>query len=238
MLASISNFLLALREFIFPNICFFCKKNLDRNQLRICPECWTELTPITNNDQTYLHKKSELRDGDIIDDFLACFLFQKDKRIQDVLHGLKYEQKTSFGTMLGKHLGKKMLTENIFTSADYLIPIPLHSLKLRERGYNQSECIAAGITSVTKIPMRTNILYRTRYTQSQTHLNFAERQENVKDVFMIKKNSGKHIEGKTIILVDDVMTTGATTLSAAGILKKNGVQKILVATAALTEFEG
>jgi len=131
MLASISNFLLALREFIFPNICFFCKKNLDGNQLRMCPECWNELTPITKDDPTYLHKKSEIRYGDVIDDFLACFLFEKDKRIQDVMHGLKYEQKTSFGATLGKHLGKKMLTENIFTSADYLIPIPLHSLKLR-----------------------------------------------------------------------------------------------------------
>ncbi len=186
----------------------------------------------------FLYKKSELRDTGLIDDFLACFLFEKDKRIQDVLHGLKYEQKTSFGVRLGKELGEKILTDKIFSSADFIIPIPLHNLKLRERGYNQSECIAKGITSVTKIPARTNILLRSRYTQSQTHLNFSERQENVKNVFDVKKKFRNVIEGKTITLIDDVMTTGATTLSAARALKESGAGKILIATAALTEYNG
>jgi len=169
-----------------------------------------------------------------VDDFTACFLFEKNERLQDIVHQLKYEEKTSFGIALGKRVGGKLLSLPQFVSADYLIPIPLHKTKLKERGYNQSDFIARGISSVTKISVATKFLSRTKYTQSQTKLKFQERRENVNDVFVVKNKFQKEIANKTVLLVDDVITTGATVSSASSALKASGAKNVYAVSAALT----
>jgi ComF family protein len=209
---------------------------MSNDEFRICNNCWNELTPLSETEPTFIEKKKIFAQHNAVDGFQSCFLFEKNKRIQDIIHGLKYEQRTKFGFELGKRLGEKLKRENNFLSANFLIPIPLHKRKLRERGYNQSDFVAKGISSVTKIPVATKLLSREKYTQSQTHLTFQERQENVKEVFAVKEKFQKEVHNKSIILVDDVITTGATIFSAANSLRNSGVKNVFAVSAALTEY--
>ncbi len=209
---------------------------MSNDEFRVCNNCWNELTPLTENEPAFIEKKKQFTQHNAVYGFQSCFLFEKNKRIQDIIHGLKYEQRTSFGFELGKRLGEKLKHETNFSSADFLIPIPLHKLKLRERGYNQSDYVAKGISSVTNIPVASKFLSRNKYTQSQTHLNFEQRQENVKDVFVVKEKFRNEIQNKSIILVDDVITTGATIFSAATSLRNAGVKNVFAVSAALTEL--
>ncbi len=233
MKVNFKNFFYAFVNFLYPNICFICKSQIEESGItRICNKCWSEITIINETFEEYKIKKQQLLIFGI-DDFFSLYLFEKEKKIQNIIHQLKYEQKTKFGFELGKKIGEEVLkTKKI--EADFLIPIPLHSLKLRERTYNQSEMIAKGISFITKIPTNTKILYRRKNTQSQTHLNFEERQINVSDAFEIRNK--KIIENKNIILIDDVITTGATIGEAAKELKKNGAKLIYAASSALTQF--
>jgi len=210
---------------------------MSNEELRVCNKCWNELTPLSENEPIFIEKKKQFSQHNALDGFQSYFLFEKNKRIQDIIHGLKYEQRTTFGFELGKRLGEKLKHENSFPNADFLIPIPLHKLKLRERGYNQSEFVAKGISSITKIPVASKFLSRNKYTQSQTHLNFQERQENVKEVFAVKEKFYKEIHNKSIILVDDVITTGATISSAARALKSSGVKNVYAVSVAVTAFQ-
>ena len=114
-----------------------------------------------------------------------------------------------------------------------LLPVPLHQLKKAERGYNQSLYIAKGLSKLLKIPLGVRIFQRKRYTQSQTSMNFIERQENIKEAFNIK--SDKKIKGKNILLVDDVITTGATISECGKVLLNGGANRIYAASIAIAD---
>jgi ComF family protein len=116
---------------------------------------------------------------------------------------------------------------------NYIIPVPLHTLRRAERGYNQSYYIAKGLKSVLKIEILENLLKRRRFTDSQTHLSITERSENVKDAFVLKKN--KKISGKNILLLDDVITTGATISECGKLLISGGAVKVFAVSVALAE---
>ncbi len=116
-----------------------------------------------------------------------------------------------------------------------IIPVPLHKLKKAERGYNQAFYIAAGIARRTGAKVKTGVLKRVKFTETQTQLNSEERRENVKSAFEVKKKNV--LKKKNVILVDDVTTTGATTTEAARELKKHGAGKIMLLTVAIPEIE-
>jgi ComF family protein len=140
---------------------------------------------------------------------------------------------TLLGLRLGRDIGEKIREERLFTKADYLIPVPLHKAKLRERGYNQSELLCKGIAEVTKIPMSSTFLKRKRHTQTQTRLSWEERKQNVSNAFMIETKHEKVLAGTTVIVVDDVITTGSTINECAKILRECGVREVFAASAAL-----
>jgi len=141
----------------------------------------------------------------------------------------------SLGVRLGKEIGNRIKACQTFSSADYLLPIPLHRLKQRERGYNQSEYICRGISEATGIPVGGSILYRTKYTKSQTQLNLGERRANVGDAFKVNPKFQSEIRGKSFILVDDVITTGSTITACARELRTNGGRTILAVSVALAK---
>ncbi len=146
----------------------------------------------------------------------------------------------SIGKIFGRELGDVIKRTGI--NFDFVIPVPLHIAKYRERTYNQSEYICYGINEVTGIPVIENCLKRIRYTKSQTKLKFTERQKNVKDAFQVNKKyvvetpaSGgcPVLNGKNIILTDDLITTGSTIFECARILKSAGCGKLLICSAAM-----
>jgi competence protein ComFC len=146
---------------------------------------------------------------------------------------LKYQEFKSLGFELGRQIGEKLHEWNV--EADLIIPVPLHKIKFRERGYNQSDLIAMGISSVIEKPVLTDTIRRIRHTETQTKLNMHQRQTNMQNAFQINSKKSGSIKGKTCLLVDDVVTTGATTNSCAKELATCGAKAVIAASAALAE---
>jgi ComF family protein len=169
----------------------------------------------------------------IISGFTSLFVFEKEKELQHIIHGLKYDGKFQIGLFLGRLIAKELSRQLDEWKIDFIIPVPLHHLKRAERGYNQAEFIAKGIRSVLKIPINTNSIKRKRFTETQTSLKLVERKENLKDAFTIKRKN--NLKGKTILLLDDVITTGATISECGKILLDKGTANIYAASVAIAD---
>jgi ComF family protein len=224
---------LPLRDIIYPQVCFLCNTSLINGESKVCAYCWKSFTPLTLSHPSLVEHKKQFQNDGYINDILSCYFFEQEGKLQEAIHLLKYQGMTSLGIRLGKDIGTKILDNEQFSEADYLIPVPLHKAKLRERGYNQSEFICKGISAVTKIQIASAFIKRTRHTQTQTHLSSEERKQNVSNAFMIEKKHGNSLDGATVILVDDVITTGSTMNECAKILRECGVREVFAASAAL-----
>lgn len=195
----------------FPKNCEACGRTLSRSEEVICFDCLYEL-PRTHFCKEIDNPIMQLFAGRIrLERATALFYFQKGSKFRKLLHSLKYRHKPEIGVLLGKELGAEMLSSGNFSDIDYIIPVPLHPNRQKKRGYNQSERIAAGISSVTKIPVLTDVLLRNTDTKTQTKMNREERWQNVSGKFIVADNES--LKGKHVLLVDDVVTTGATTES-------------------------
>ncbi|MDO4820107.1 MAG: phosphoribosyltransferase family protein [Prevotella sp.] len=120
-----------------------------------------------------------------------------------------------------------------FEGIDCIIPVPLSRKRLRKRGYNQSEDLAEGLSSVTHLPILTDVVRRVTFHESQTHLSHFQRQENLKDAFQLRHP--EKIVGKHILVVDDVITSGATVCACASVMEKAGEVKISVFALGFTQ---
>jgi len=219
-----------LFDFFIPRICPSCKSQLNLNEEVICQKCLLSLKRVSE-EIIFSEFQEKFKKDRIISDFASLYYFEKDKEVHNIIHEFKYNGKFRIGLYLGaliaNNLGTKIRSWNI----DYIFPVPLHHLRRSERGFNQSYYIAKGINSELKIPIAANLLKRQRFTDSQTHLSIIERMENVKDAFLVKKN--KKISGKNILLLDDVITTGATISECGKVLLKAGTAKIYAVSVAI-----
>ena len=141
------------------------------------------------------------------------FYFSKETLIQHLIHQLKYKNNQQIGFYLGQCMGKSILESNRFKKLDGIIPLPLYSDKERKRGYNQATVIANGVSDIVNVPVINDIIIRQKHTDTQTRKHRAERWDNVSESFAIKNSMS--LVGKNLLLVDDVITTGAT-LEACG----------------------
>ncbi|WP_373496576.1 ComF family protein [Aquiflexum sp.] len=146
---------------------------------------------------------------------MSFLRFTKKGVSQSLLHQLKYKNRPEVGVELGRIYGSILLSNNFQENWDQITPVPLHPLKQKRRGYNQSEQFANGLSETLEIPVISSLV-RVQFTETQTKKSRIERIENVSQVFGIRKES--QLEGKRILLVDDVMTTGATLVSCANML--------------------
>lgn len=160
----------------------------------------------------------------------SLFRFEKGSAYQSLLHLLKYKGRKSMGLFLGRMLGAE-LAGTPFSTADVLVPVPLHRKKQKTRGYNQSEIIAEGVSIVTGIPVNTRLLRRKTDTDSQTRKNRFERWKNMDAVFDAGDEAAS-FAGRTFLLIDDVVTTGSTLESCASILAAIPGSSVYVATVA------
>ena len=167
----------------------------------------------------------------ILEAATAGFYFVKGGLIQQLIHELKYKGNKEIGFYLGKLLGDKMLMSGRFDQIDYLLPLPLFADREFKRGYNQSEVICNGLSEAMNIPVLNGNLVRVHATETQTKKHRAERWENVADSFILRDpNALRH---KHILLVDDVITTGASLEACAQSILKNADTKLSLATLAL-----
>lgn len=227
-----SEYLNKIFDFFLPRICPCCNNKLNFSEEVICDICFSRLilTPESLIKSEY-NKKFAAKN--YITDFHPIFIFESGNEIQHLIHSLKYKKQFRIGKYLGKLISDQLSDKLNEWKIDLIIPIPLHQLKKVERGYNQSEIIAQGISSETNIPLLKRAVRRKKFTETQTHLSASERQQNVKDAFDVKKN--KLIKAKNILLVDDVITTGSTISECARVLLNAGANKIYATSVAIAE---
>lgn len=159
--------------------------------------------------------------------------FRKKSGVQKILHELKYRNHESLGKLMGRMHASQLIDSNEFQDIDLVMPIPLHPRKYRERGYNQAALLADGYAEVLNAKVDLKTLQRKDYTESQTRKSRYQRYQNMKGVFVLKHP--EKIKDKTILLVDDVVTTGATIESSAEILLAAGAKSVLVASTAVAK---
>ena len=219
-----------LFDFFLPRLCSSCKIKLTPEEKIVCDECYSKLK-IPNSsflEEEYQNKFSHPK---IIEDFRAGLIFEEESPTRNMIHSLKYEKKFGVGIYIGRIVGNVFSDDIKKWEADFIIPVPLYAVKKADRGYNQSEFIAKGISKELNIPIKTRLLKRIRHTQTQTKLNSLERRANVQDAFKLRRET--EVKGKKIILVDDVVTTGSTVSECAKVLKQAGADKVFALFAAI-----
>jgi len=215
---------------IYPKTCMACGKSLYKNENCLCTYCLYHL-PKTN---FHLEKDNEVERvfwGRVRIESAASFLyFSKGGKVQKIMHKLKYKGRQEIGVFLGEQYGLELLNSDTFKNIDIIIPVPLHKMKLKKRGYNQSEKFAEGLSLSMKKPVSTDNLYRKIFSETQTKKTRYKRWQNVESIFDIK--NPELLKSKHILLVDDVITTGATMEACVNVLKKVEDIKISIASIA------
>lgn len=193
---------------IYPKICAACGNSLFKHEEVLCNFCEFHL-PQTNFHMEEENPVAALFYGRTkVESAAAYYHFNKGSKVQRLIHLLKYKGRRDIGIYLGKQYGSFLKTSPFFNSIEVIIPVPLHWKKQRKRGYNQSEQFASGLGISMKIPLDTHTLYRKKATETQTKKSRFKRWENVAEIFALKEP--EKLVGKHILLVDDVITTGAT----------------------------
>lgn len=213
----------------FPELCSGCGKNLFKSEHLICIDCIYHL-PYTDFHLDKDNRVARQLWGRIPFKQASAYLyFQKGLRVQNLMHQLKYNSKPEVAYKLGEMYGMKLLNSEMMENVEAIVPVPLHPARLRKRGYNQSEHFAMGLSTSLKIPVNTSLI-RNIYTQTQTRKSRFMRYENMKEVFDLAQNHS--LENKHVLLVDDVITTGATIEACALELTKITGLTISIATIA------
>ncbi len=227
---SIGDFSACLSDVLFPPHCIVCDSGLYQGETDICAACLSSLPTVNENyspDSLYVRLSAELRPSFV----WAYLLFDSKNKTQKILHAIKYGDSPDIAVRLSMIWADRIKESLTDAHIDIIVPIPLHKSKMRKRGYNQAMKIAEGVQKIIQLPIDETILFRKRNLFIQAKSKRSKRFENVKLVYAIRNT--QKIAGKHILLVDDVLTTGAT-LEACGMLLKNaGAAKVSVALLAM-----
>ena len=223
----------AFLDVLFPCSCLVCSRLLEPGALDLCDACRRGLQRVTRGDDLFMRTLGKLQAGGVIDDLIVPFYFMKDGPLQALIHELKYGGMRRIGVELGKEIGRCLAEEGRCKDISGVLPVPLHRARLRERGYNQSQCLCQGISAVTGIPTLERVLVRQRNTATQTALSVAERLSNVHGAFAVRMSKVQLVRRSRILLVDDVITTGATIRACASVLRLHGSECVFAATVAV-----
>lgn len=208
-----------LLNLFFPDLCLSCKNRLAGGEQYICIACFERL-PRTNYHNVKDNKLEQLFAGRFPFQRVSAFAhFVKGGSLQGVIHDLKYNNNPKLGIYLGKLCAKEVRDSSFIADIDYLIPIPLHPKRQKQRGYNQALMIAEGISDENKIPVLSHVLKRIVNNKSQTQKSRFERWSNTADIFGVQ--CPEVLKDKHILLVDDVITTGSTIESCAKTILNN-----------------
>lgn len=224
-----------IKDFInllFPRCCVISHEPLTKGEQYISTNCAYRL-PKYN--LTELNESLSKRFYGLvkIKHAFAYYKFAKKSNVQKLIHHIKYRNGQELGELVAGWYGNALMEAGYDQEFDVIVTIPLHKAKQRKRGYNQCDCIAKGLASVLRIPWETDVLYRNIYTESQTKMSKIQRFENAATIYSI--NVAEKIKGKRVLLIDDVITTGATIGMCADLLLKAQCKEVSVAALASPE---
>ena len=225
--------LLFLKDFldlIFPRNCPQCGKSLFDFEACLCTVCQGSLPLANFHLRPYDNElTSKVRGLMHVNRAMAFLRFSKKGNSQKLLHQLKYRNRPEIGEEMGRLYGLSLALQGYQGEWDVIVPVPLHPLKQKRRGYNQSEVFGKGLSKALNIELE-NLLERKKFTETQTKKSRIQRLDNVDEVFELRADA--HIEGLRILLVDDVITTGATLCACANVLLGYGAKHVDLATIA------
>ena len=222
-----------LINLFFPNVCLSCNHELLDNEIYICTNCRHDL-PVTNYHLDGYDQVKKAFYGRVkLENASALLRFQKKGIVQQLMHNLKYKGHQEIGTFLGAWLGDELKNIVDYKDIDLVIPVPLHKRKRRKRGYNQVTLFSKEIANCMNIESLTSVLVKVSDASSQVNKSRLARWSSNKEVFAIQNLN--LIDNKHVLLVDDIITTGATIEACANQLLKAKNVKISVATMAIVE---
>ncbi|RYF25050.1 MAG: ComF family protein [Flavobacteriales bacterium] len=218
---------------LFPELCNACGTHLYYGEKEICTKCLYDL-PYTDYHKHHENRVAKQLWGRIpLNAAMAMLYFKKGTKVQNLMHALKYKGKTDVGVKFGNLLGERLQISDVYKEIDWIMPVPLHPAKEKARGYNQSEFIAQGIAEVINAEVSKNHLIRNKITESQTKKSRYTRFENMQAVFTVNKT--EELSNKHVLLIDDVITTGATLEACGNALLQTNINKLSIAAVAFAE---
>lgn len=235
---------------LFPVQCLFCQKEdvwicaecLEKIEVlptQVCPYCEEIETPSGKTCPRCKEKMLSKNSRISIDNLITSVKYSQNN-ISHFIHLFKYRFVSDLHAPLGKLMARAIVKNNL-PLPDLIVPVPLHKKRLRWRGFNQSEFLAefisCNLAPGLKIPVVSNVIFRKKYTRPQMKIkNYRERQKNIRNIFEINKDSSYNLERKTVLLVDDIATTGSTLFECGRILKSAGAGKVIAAVIARQEI--
>lgn len=217
---------------IWPSLCASCRNRLFRNEDTICFHCLSKL-PRTNFHLWPENDFQQLFWGRVkVMYATSYFFFHKKSIFRKLIHKLKYQGEKEIGIVLGREFGYE-LKNSVFNEIDLILPVPLHPKRQRQRGYNQSEMIGIGLEQGLEKPLDTTTFIRNIETSTQTKKGRYERWQNVQSIFKVTDKS--KIKDKHLLVIDDVVTTGATLESCVEVLLDAGAKHVSLATLAIAK---
>jgi ComF family protein len=224
----ISDFL----SLIYPVVCQACNNSLFKHEKVVCHRCLYRLPRTRFAGEPKSPVASVFWGRVPLQSVAVAFYYNKGNAVQELIHKFKYRGNREIGFFLGEALGEEILKCRPEDNIDLIIPVPLHPKKQRKRGFNQSQIIAEGIAKKINVTVNTNVLFRKTFSSTQTRKSKYDRWQNVAEIFDLKDPS--IIENKHILIVDDVITTGATIEACCHVLLKVEGVRVSVAAVAYT----
>ena len=217
----------------YPKLCVVCEGKLTTNEKILCTFCRHDL-PIITVANYQKNKITELFYGRIpIEKGMSFLFFRKKGKVRDLIHQLKYKGNQEIGLFLGDWFGEILKENQEFNEVDFIIPVPLYQKRLRQRGYNQVTKFGEKLSEILEIPYKANVLVRTSSTKTQTFKNRFDRFKDIETTFLLTDTL--YFENKHVLLIDDVITTGATLEACCNELLKTNNIKISILTMTFTE---
>lgn len=217
-----------LLQTLFPSTCACCGDVLLTGEKQICINCLANLTATFYSAHDDNHTERQLAGRIPYQHATSLYVFRKGNTVQQLVHAMKFHSNSDLCIFMGRQMGLELLHSGRFDDIDLLVPVPLHWRRRLQRGYNQSELLCRGISEVMGRPVNKRALARHRNTHQQSMQASGDREENVRDAFSVRHPDD--LQGKHLLLVDDVLTTGATLGSCCDALKLVNNLKISIAT--------
>lgn len=216
---------------LFPPVCLICEKALVQTETYLCTHCQASLPRIQQQNEKSRQLYQRLASTLPLDEVLAYLLYQKSGSTQKLLQLLKYKNYPELGTEIGRHFGTSLRKTGYSDAFDLIVPVPLHESKLHQRGYNQSEMFAKGLSEAMGIPANPGVVARMKASATQTRKSRLERWLNVATIFQVVQED--KVQGKRILLADDVVTTGSTLEACGEALFSAGCKNLSVGVIAI-----